>query len=172
MIFFTSDHHFGHTNVIKYCNRPFSSIDEMDDVLIDNWNSVVNVNDTVYHLGDFSFRDPKLYINRLKGRIFLIKGNHDRYRLKNSNLFIEFHDFGLDLQIEGQPITLCHYAMSVWNKSHFNSWHLFGHSHGKHKEVGKTYDVGVDCNDFTPVSFSKIQQIMSTKPDNLNFIRK
>ena len=79
-IFFTSDTHFWHNNVIKFCNRPFSSIEEMNDTIIENWNRVVDKNDIVIHLGDFCFCGSdkfKELVEKLNGRIYLILGNHD-----------------------------------------------------------------------------------------------
>ncbi|KKL95432.1 hypothetical protein LCGC14_1854620, partial [marine sediment metagenome] len=69
-----------------------------------------------------------------------------------------------------QPITLCHYAMRVWDKSHFNSWQLYGHSHGTLNGIGKQYDVGVDANNFLPVSFANLTELMEAKKDNFNYI--
>jgi calcineurin-like phosphoesterase family protein len=173
MIFFTSDTHLGHYNIIRYCNRPFQSAEEMDEVIVSNWNKVVNSSDTVYHLGDFAFRDPKLYRERLNGHIVLIRGNHDFKRLNKSNfsLFESVHDL-LSIKIENMSIMLCHYAMRVWDKSHFNCWHLYGHSHGTLSEYGKSYDVGVDSNCYTPISFEQLKAIMTKKPDNPNWLKK
>lgn len=170
MLYFSSDTHFGHANIIKYCKRPFRNIEEMDEKIIENWNSVVNDSDTVYHLGDFSFRDPYLYRKRLKGMIVLIRGNHDFRYLKQieKKVFESVHDL-LSIKVEDTVIVLCHYAMRVWHKSHFNSFHIYGHSHGGLADYGKTYDVGVDNNNFIPISFLQLKQIMSLKPNNPNF---
>lgn len=173
MFFFTSDTHFGHDNIIRYCNRPFESVEEMDRVIISNWNKVVGDNDTVYHLGDFSFKDPYPYRKSLKGKIVLIQGNHDFKRIlgRHITLFESIHDL-LSIRIEHQWIVLCHYALAVWDKSHFGAWHLFGHSHGSFEgTTGKTLDVGVDSNAFTPVSFEELKLIMEVKPDNRNLIK-
>jgi calcineurin-like phosphoesterase family protein len=81
MIFFTSDTHFGHHNIIKYCGRPFKDANDMNESFIRNWNSVVGVDDDVYHLGDVSFMSKQQTINiikKLNGRIYLVSGNHDR----------------------------------------------------------------------------------------------
>lgn len=91
MKFFTSDHHFWHTNVIKYCGRPFTSIEQMNETLIKNWNDVVGPDDEVYCLGDFSmaFRPVEAYTHRLNGKKFLVPGNHDfchSYHKKSRNL--------------------------------------------------------------------------------------
>ena len=91
-LFFTSDTHFGHENIITFCNRPFESIEEHDRVLIQNWNSVVTPDDTVFHLGDFCFGNGyKWYeiLGQLNGHIYLIRGNHDDKNLNTTvqNLF-------------------------------------------------------------------------------------
>jgi len=172
MIFFTADTHFGHEAIIRYCNRPFKSSEEMDETLITNWNNIVNERDTVYHLGDFAFKNPLLYLERLKGKVVLIRGNHDYKRLKHAwSSFENIHDL-LSITIEKTPIVLCHFAMRVWHKSHFNSWQLYGHSHGTLEDYGKTYDVGVDNNNFSPISFKKLKTIMSSKPNNINWLEK
>jgi calcineurin-like phosphoesterase family protein len=79
MKFFTSDHHFWHANVIKYCDRPFTSVEQMNEMLIKNWNDIVGPDDEVYCLGDFSmaFRPVEAYTNRLNGKKYLVPGNHD-----------------------------------------------------------------------------------------------
>ena len=77
MIFYTSDLHLGHANIIRHCNRPFASVEEMDEVLIDNWNAKVTNADTVHILGDFMFRNkrpPEEYLFRLKGKKHLVVG--------------------------------------------------------------------------------------------------
>jgi calcineurin-like phosphoesterase family protein len=160
-IFFTSDTHFYHKNIIRYCNRPFSSIEEMNGVLIDNWNSVVKNNDVVYHLGDFAFCGRGILgstIKKLNGNICLCKGNHDKY----SNTI--YFESGIKeilqslntIKINGSNFVLCHYALRVWNKSNRGSFHCFGHSHGKLGEYKNSYDVGVDNNNFTPISYEDL----------------
>ena len=79
-VFFISDTHFGHGNVIKYSKRPFSCADEMDEAMIAAWNAVVKPGDRIYHLGDFSFHRPEKgqkILSRLSGQKFLLAGNHD-----------------------------------------------------------------------------------------------
>lgn len=172
MIFFTSDTHFSHTNILRYCQRPFQTIEEMDEIIVSRWNACVNERDTVYHLGDFAFREPGAYRKRLKGKIILIRGNHDHKILKgNWNLFEKVHDL-LYIKIENTTIVLCHFALAVWHKSHFNAWHCYGHSHGTFTNTGKSYDVGVDINNFTPVSFEQLSEIMKNKQDNVNLLKR
>lgn len=170
MIFFTADTHLGHTKIIYYCNRPFSSIEEMNEKIIENWNNVVGPSDTVYHLGDFSFGNPYPYRKRLNGRVELILGNHDRKELCR-DVFDKVYDLK-SIKIENKTIVLSHFAMRVWPKSHFNSFHLYGHSHGILEPFGKSFDVGVDANGFSPVSFDTVKHIMECLPDNPNWLTK
>lgn len=148
MVYFTGDEHYGHRNVIKYCNRPFQDVEEMDREIIKRHNEVVSDNDIVYHLGDFSLKKNRSkYLEQLKGKHIFIKGNHDK----------EGYDI-LEIKIDGQSIVLCHYAMRVWNKSHYGSWELFGHSHNTLEPIGKQMDVGVDTNNFYPYSFEDVKR--------------
>ena len=159
MIWFTSDEHYWHTNIIKYCNRPFSSAEEMNDTLINNFNSRVGKNDTTYHIGDFALTSNSKAVDilqKLNGKHILLKGSHDRWM--NNTLSPHL----MEIKIEGTPIVLCHYAMRVWPKSHYGSWHLYGHSHGKLPSHGLSYDVGVDNNNFFPVSFDEIKEKMKS----------
>jgi len=166
---FTADTHFGHANIIKYCNRPFKEESEMNKVIIANWNSVVNKNDLVYHLGDFCFGNKDYYFNaffeQLNGKIILIKGNHDKLSAKNRDKFFAYSDSYREIEVNGQDITLCHYSMRVWNKSHRGSWHLYGHSHGSLADDPNSlsFDCGVDCHNYTPINFEQVKEIMSKK---------
>lgn len=166
---FTGDTHFGHANIIKYCNRPFKDVVEMNETIISNWNNVVQKNDLVYHLGDFCFGrndyEFDMYFKRLNGLIIFIKGNHDRLAWKNRNRFYAYSDSYREIEVNGQEITLCHYAMRVWNKSHHGAWHLYGHSHGSlpDDKNSLSFDCGVDCHDFTPINFEQVKKIMSKK---------
>jgi len=168
---FTADTHFGHTAIICHCSRPFLSVAEMDEALIARWNAVVSPGDIVYHLGDFalgSIQKIKEYRQRLRGRIILIRGNHDRRGGAFAALFDEVHDLHEILFNQdglSQRIVLCHYALRVWPRSHYGAWHLYGHSHGKLPDDPSTLslDIGVDCWDFAPVPFEKIGQAMERK---------
>lgn len=174
MIFFTADLHFNHANIIKYCNRPFESIEQMNETIIEKWNKKVSTVDKVYILGDFTFREPEYFLDKLNGNKALIIGDHDRATTENDEaryLFAEKVPL-LNLIYGGVPITLCHWCMRVWAKSHYNSWHLYGHSHGRLSPIGKSWDVGVDNNNFEPLSFLEIKSIMEKQPDNFNFIKR
>lgn len=169
MIYFISDTHFNHNNIIKFCNRPFNDVLEMNEVLIDNWNKVVKPTDNIYHLGDVGFGHINHILERLNGKKYLITGSHD----KNVHL-IKKYFIGIDnMKVikEKIPITLCHYAMRTWYHSHFNTWHLYGHSHGNLEGLGKSFDVSVENILYKPISLLEIQKIMESKPNNFNFIK-
>jgi len=167
--FFTADQHYGHFNIIKYCNRPFSTLNNMDEVLIKNHNEVVQKNDIVIHAGDFAWvkthADAQKYIKRLNGNHIFLVGSHDKWMHKSKGQIWE-------KTIHGYFVVICHYAMRVWARSHFNSWHLFGHTHGGLEPQGKSWDIGVDNNNFYPVSFEQIKEIMKDRPDNFNLVKK
>jgi len=177
-IFFTADHHFGHANIIKFQERPFANVTEMDSELINRWNEVVGPDDTVYHLGDFTLGNMATrYFMCLNGKIKMVvpKSHHDRRWLKHERagwVSAGGHDVELRLQIETiivplpddsdkefVSIVMCHYPFAVWEQKHYGSWHLHGHSHCHYKSCNpddKIMDVGVDCNDFTPVSLERV----------------
>lgn len=175
--FFTADLHVGHTNIIRYTNRPFKDSIEMDEALIRNWNELVTNEDTVYILGDFALCPAARAVSilkRLLGTKILIEGNHDRGCLRDPVFrreFKEIHNFlEIDLPPEpgtkrGQKIVMCHYAMRVWNRSHRGSIHLHGHSHGTLPDDPKSLsmDVGVDCHNYYPVSSKDILRRMAKK---------
>lgn len=167
MDYFTSDTHYGHANIIKYCNRPFLSVAEMNNVLIDNINAIVKENDTLYHLGDFAMggiQNAYEFRDKLKCKhINLIMGNHDNYKLRKATIFDHVWDFH---EYHGErSIVLCHYALRVWNKSHHGYYHLYGHSHGTLPDDPnvRSFDVGVDCHSFKPLSIKEIDEIMAKK---------
>lgn len=168
--FFTADLHLGHANIIKYCQRPFGSVREMDKTLIDNWNSVVTPEDLVYVLGDLSMGDHMKYLPKLNGKKALIIGNHD-YLTDKAKKEYEFITPLTDIRIKAKRITLCHYPMLAWNGSFHGSWHLYGHVHGNSIEYGfkNACDVGVDVWDYFPVSFDAIKNKMATKVQEFDF---
>lgn len=170
MMFFTADLHLGHKNIIKYCNRPFGSVDEMDRVLINNINDKVGLNDKLYIVGDFTFGDMATVTNYRRRivcpNVALIRGNHDKL---SSGQYVsagfEYCGHMADMHVGKQDITLCHYAMRRWNKSHHGSWQLFGHSHGCLEDDPKllSFDVGVDCHEYKPLSFEDVARIMGKR---------
>lgn len=172
-VHFTADTHFGHARIIELCKRPFASVEEMDATLIANWNSRVHPGDLVYHVGDFAFKNPIPYLDKLHGRIVLILGNHDGKRLKPDiekrfESVVQYIELKVPLAnppFGTQKITLCHYALRVWNCSHHGAWHLYGHSHGTLPDDPNSlsFDIGVDCWNFYPLSFAEVAAHMATK---------
>lgn len=164
MNWYTSDTHFGHANVIRYSERPFQSVDEMDEAIIANWNRVVQPNHDVYHLGDFAFsKNPDRYLSRLNGRKHLIIGNHDSEITLKSTYWESVQPY-LEVNENKLKIILSHYAMRVWNKSHYGAIMLYGHSHGSLPGSDQSLDVGVDCWNYYPISLEHIQNRLATLP--------
>ncbi len=171
-VFFTSDLHLGHANILKYSNRPFRTIEEHDEALVVNWNAKVRSSDTVYIVGDVSFHKPdktNRLLDRMHGQKILVKGNHDKNF--DQRRFASVHDM-LTVKVEDpdtrdgvQRIVLLHYCMKVWDKSHYGTWHLHGHSHGSLKDDPNalSIDVGVDCHNYYPISYQEVKAIMATK---------
>jgi len=170
MICFTADSHFGHENIIKYYNRPFKSLEEMNRQLIHNWNQRVKSEDTVFHLGDFCFKNTSdrgegIKVNashwtkQLKGNIILIEGNHD------NNNSAKSHIKSLDLEYDKKTILLIHNAEDFDKKfskklSKYYDLGLCGHVHElwtiKNVNGLDFINVGVDVNKFMPVSFQEL----------------
>lgn len=186
MKWFTSDWHLGHANIIKYCNRPFANVEEQDKTILDNFFSVVKKGDTVYFLGDLSFhvstiKDTLMAIAMAGVDFNVLVGNHD-----DASAVARFshHQFRknvyrmLDLEIDRQPVTLCHYPMLTFNRSHHGAWQLYGHHHngGFHRDLpaavqGKRMNVGVDIHNFMPVSWDQVKAFMATQPDNFDLLK-
>lgn len=166
MIWFTADTHFDHKNIIRYSNRPFSSIDDMNQALLDNINAAVAVNDELYHLGDFCFGVRASYFrNAIKCKnVHIIWGNHDKDTRRQHRLFTTSAELK-EIKYDGRGIVLCHYAMRVWNKSHHGQFHLYGHSHGSLPDDPNSlsFDCGVDCHNYMPISFPQVKAIMDKK---------
>jgi len=181
-IFFTSDLHFGHAGIIDFASRPFANANIMDETLIANWNRVVPEDGLVFVLGDVGFAPAhqlKQIFRQLNGSKILIRGNHDsNYSEKLlSSLFAEIHDL-LYVRVQSEKnkrytyMVLCHYPMLDWQSSFRGAWQLFGHVHTRDiPEFGTfnthlfahQYDVGVDNNNFTPVSFEKLHAIIQSQ---------
>lgn len=172
-IFFTSDLHFGHTNIIKYSGRPYKDTEEMDEALIANWNAKVKAGDLVYMLGDFTFqKNVAKYRDRLNGAIYFIIGNHDHtsrdYYKTNKDAFIWMRDVA-HIKVAEQQIMLSHYPHASWESMRRGKWMLCGHEHGGMAEIrpeatkGKILDVGVDVHNYSPLSFEEVRVIMAGK---------
>jgi calcineurin-like phosphoesterase family protein len=165
-VWFTSDHHFDHTNIIKHCARPYKDAHEMNDKLIGLWNSVVKPTDTVYHLGDFAWRaSPQrigLIASKLNGSIKLLLGNHDKEtvlrQVKNIEILGHYHR----LVVDGQAIVMCHYPFKSWHGSFRGTWNVHGHCHGKLKPCHNQFDVSVDHCSFKPISLEDLKSRIDT----------
>jgi len=163
--FFTADTHFYHESIIEYDNRPYKSVEEMNESLIENWNGVVSNSDIIYHLGDFCWRPSmaKEILSRLNGDLHLIRGNHDTLNREVLEMFVTVSDIKR-IKIDGTRIYLCHYALRTWAGNDKGTWCLYGHSHGKLKMgKGNTCDVGSNCWNYTPVSFETLKDFMKQK---------
>jgi len=165
-VWFTSDHHFGHGNIIGYCDRPFGDAHEMNVKMSNYWNEVIMPDDIVYHLGDFSFHSDK-YIDRLNGRVVLVKGNHDNKRhWKCFDLAVD----GIALKLAEFKCFLTHWPIEVgWKYNHTSpELHLLdvydfiicGHVHEKWKVKGKNVNVGVDVWDFKPIHVDELVRFL------------
>jgi calcineurin-like phosphoesterase family protein len=187
-IYFISDFHVGHSNVIKFDGRPFKDTDEMHTELIKRWNSVITDDDIVYYLGDLAFcRDEmaKWFAYSLKGKIHFIKGNHDKMKkILKFGRFEQVYEYGTEIFIKDedlksnrgmtgyQQIIMSHYPILSWNRGHYGSWHLHGHCHGSLMKNNQDYykrkvmDVGCNLIDYTPISYSEVKEIMSKKGIN------
>jgi len=175
MIYFTADQHFGHANIIKLCSRPFSDVQEMDEVLIDNWNRRVTNGDTIYIIGDLFFRNTvptEEYLMRLKGKKHLILGNHDNTWIRKVDIAKYFLSVDTLTEIgDGQrKLILCHYPMMSWNAMSRGSYMIHGHIH---ENTNAQYwpllqnnpdilNAGVDINYFTPVPFEEMLENNAT----------
>lgn len=178
-IFFTADTHFGHSNILRLANLPFSSIEEKDELQINNWNKVVPQDGIVIHAGDFALKcHPKRYneiLYRLNGSIYLCEGSHDRDAYNHPGRFTDVQDTYY-ITIGMIEIFVSHYNHKVWPKSHYGSFQVHGHSHSRldayNSKEGKIFDACVESNNYTPVSLERVIEIMNTRPDNFNIIRK
>lgn len=180
-IWFTSDTHFGHKNILTFCERPFNSVEEMDNAIIERWNSKVGKDDIVFHLGDFAFASNKRWqdlIYKLNGKIYLILGNHDITRWPGTYTMQLFDrvENQMMLKIDNKyKVYLNHFPFLCYDGTYRNpedcTIQLHGHVHQRIGDIGKDaqrlqyrfpyqYDVGVDNNNFYPISWEEILKII------------
>ena len=165
-IFYISDLHFGHANIINLCNRPFSSVEDMDAAIIERWNAKVRAQDHVYLLGDVAFRNNTPvaeYVRQLKGHKHLIVGNHDASWMADTNPRKLFESVDLMAEIEdgGQKLTLCHYPMFSWiPKTLLVYGHIHNNKHDAYWHVLSTYkkalNASVEVNNYEPVTLAEL----------------
>lgn len=190
-VFFTSDTHFGHKNIIKYCDRPFASVEEMDEAMVERWNEVVGPDDAVYHMGDVAMGKISTtvkHVERLNGDKYLISGNHDTchpcHKKVSSKDFKMYQDVGFTVlnhtevivigaseTSNGRVVRMCHFPyegdshdgdrFTEWRPQNDGLWIIHGHVHEKWKIKNKQLNVGVDVWDFTPVSMDQVIELIA-----------
>ena len=188
---FTADTHFGHANIVKYSQRPFLSAEEQeraasdprghwkvsrqtinqhDEALIENINSLVMPDDTFWILGDFCWgkeREAAGYLDRIVCKnVHFVWGNHDHSSV--GPLFKSHMQQGI-IRVKGQLIWLNHYPMRSWDGRFHGSWHLYGHVHNRFTSIDGdtpymlTRDVGVDACNYRPLSFDQLANYMQPR---------
>lgn len=175
-LFFTSDTHFGHANSIMYCKRPWDTVEEMNEGLIENWNATVGKNDLVYHLGDVSYSGTKDkvhardYLSRLNGQIHVLIGNHDSEKqlgecLAEGVIRSVEHVAHIRHRKYGR-FFLSHYAHRFWKGSGKGVYHLYGHCHGDADDYNRSMDVGVDAvGNYAPIHVGKVVELLQDAVD-------
>lgn len=167
MTYFIADTHFGHKKIIEMCNRPFSSIEEMNSVIIERWNKKVKGNDTVYVLGDMFFKCkyPEPILKQLKGRKRLLIGNHDgswMTKVNVSDYFLSF-DTMIETSVDNHGVTMCHYPLLTWRHK-LKTYMIHGHIHNNTtgdfwpliRDRERALNAGVDINGFEPVTLAEL----------------
>jgi len=149
-VWITSDLHFFHRNVIRFANRPFDSVESMTELLISEWNRKVKNNDTIFHLGDFSFKgyeETSEVMKRLNGNKVFILGNHDKTLrtqfVRGKFCITQITDY-LETYVDGHKVCMSHFPMVCHNQAERGSIMLHGHTHGLYQGLGRTVDVGYD----------------------------
>ncbi len=197
---FTADLHLGHGNIIKYCQRPFLTLEEEerarqdphgrwhvsedtvrrhDDMLLDTINMCVEKKDVLWILGDFcmgGLHEAIAYRNRIRCRnVFLVWGNHDHASVRP--VFTDVIEQGM-YTVGNQGIWLNHYPLRTWNRRQHGSWHIYGHVHGRLQaedavnDSSLTRDVGVDACDYRPISFAELREYMTPRMEKFRLARE
>lgn len=173
MIYFTSDWHLGHRAALKFTDRPFHDVEEEAEILIRNTNELCSKEDDLYILGDFAYRigriNAECYLSCLQPKLHLLRGNHDKQY--NPHLFVELAEY-LEITYAGSTFSLFHYPIESWYRMHYGGYMIHGHIHSIGKDYNlrmrsegkRKYDVGVDANDFRPVSVEEIVQFFEGMP--------
>lgn len=185
--YFTSDWHFGHESILKGIRgKFFSSVEEHDAIIKENIFKTVKPGGDLYFLGDafwkYSSKQVEQFMTDLKKHrvnLHWILGNHDKLSWTKFSC-IKWVGQIEDIVVEKHPITLAHYPMRVWNKSHFNAWQLYGHIHYldhtdrncNYELLGKQLNMNVEFWNYNPVSFPILKATMSQLKDNWDLIKK
>ncbi|MBR2257275.1 MAG: metallophosphoesterase family protein [Blautia sp.] len=184
--FFISDLHFGHANCIRFDDRPWETVEEMDEGLIKLWNQKVSKADHVYVVGDFAYKNSRnvhSYVEKLNGYIHLIRGNHDKRSPEYESAFRDVHDYmEIPVMVSGVKcrVVLCHYFQPFYNSHRHMGIHLHGHSHRTEESTYEdqikemirakgirceAYNVGCMWQDYQPQTLEEIIARQGRKVD-------
>lgn len=136
MKYYISDLHIGHSNCLRFDERPFWTIEEQNEEIISRWNNAVTKNDDVFILGDFAWKNDMglEIIRQLNGHKYLIQGNHDRLNAALIKEFVWVKDYA-EIEDDGERVVLCHYPIAHWHNADYGTIHLYGHIHyGKSRD--------------------------------------
>ena len=170
MIYYISDLHIGHKNAIRFDERPFADIDDMEREIVRRWNEKVGADDDVYILGDVFYRykgNRADFLKRLGGRLHLIVGNHDFEILKNEASLGCFESVDKLRQIvdDGRRVVMCHYPIISWNMKHFGAYHVYGHVHANINEgtifmmkQERAFNAGCMINNYEPCTLLELEE--------------
>jgi calcineurin-like phosphoesterase family protein len=179
-IFFTADPHYGHANIIEYCNRPFRDSAEMNAAMIAHWNAAVQPDDVVYILGDLFFcseGQAQAILRSLQGVKRLLLGNHDKLIRKSAALqkmFDRIHPAQSEAgeysiwneTIDGTYVSMCHFPLLTWHHAGRGAYMLHGHCHNTvpFDGVSRRLDVGVDAHGYAPIRWQDIRRKLEAVP--------
>lgn len=171
MNFYTADPHFGHANILKFCNRPFRDVPEMDARILLNYQNVVCPHDDLWILGDFTFAgiDDSIHVSgmlrSIPGRKHLVTGNHDKHWVRNLPEWASVHDL-VEIKDAGHRVTLCHYPMITFAGARHGAIQMFGHVHQNWAGSRNSVNVGVDLWDFRPITLEDVKSRALELPVN------
>lgn len=171
MNYYTADPHFGHARIMKFCNRPFASIEEMDGRLLYAMQEVMQPEDDLWIVGDFAFATSdqagrlEAMLASIPGRKHLVRGNHDKPWMLKLTGWASTHDM-IEIQDQRTRLTLCHYPMITFPGARHDGLQLFGHVHGNWRGSRNSVNVGVDCWDYRPVDLTEIKRRARSLPVN------
>lgn len=173
--FFFSDTHFHHRNIMRFCNRPFSHTNDMNEEFIKNHNEIVSPGDEVYFMGDFGFtkgdatRETERLVSRMNGQFHWIFGNHDKREAKRANGFA-WKGNDKVIKIGEHKIHLYHFPIRQWDCKHYGALHLYGHVHHPDFDIPeeRSLNVCIDCNNYRtgkyrPMEFEEILAVLRKK---------
>lgn len=171
MNFYTADPHFFQENILKLCNRPFQTVDEMNREILHNYQSTVGPGDDLWILGDVAVvhvdAAPELsaMLASIPGRKHLVTGNHDKAWIRSLDVWKSVHDL-IEIVDGGTRVTLCHYPMLTFPGARHGALQLFGHVHGNWRGSRNAINVGVDCWGFQPATLKQVMERAETLPFN------